>query len=165
MPSDGTPVRIQVAGVSLVLGSESYAAPVAKRPAKTLDPLSYGSAAPVRFDPYHPDRRFRYDVGRRPGFLDGKPGMWWTVNGRMFPDVPMFMVSEGDVVRIRIANHSGEAHPMHLHGHHALVLSRDGERATGSPWWTDSLEVGNGETYDIAFRADNPGIWMDHCHT
>ena len=21
-----------------------------------------------------------------------------------------------------------------------------------------------GETYDVAFVADNPGIWMDHCH-
>jgi len=28
----------------------------------------------------------------------------------------------------------------------------------------DSLNVENGETYDIAFVADNPGIWMDHCH-
>ena len=53
---------------------------------------------------------------------------------------------------------------MHLHGHHAVVLSRDGEPATGSPWWVDSLEVEDGETYEIAFVADNPGIWMDHCH-
>ena len=22
----------------------------------------------------------------------------------------------------------------------------------------------DGETYDIAFVADNPGVWMDHCH-
>jgi FtsP/CotA-like multicopper oxidase with cupredoxin domain len=53
---------------------------------------------------------------------------------------------------------------MHLHGHHAVVLSRDGRRATGSPWWVDSLDVRDGESYDIAFLADNPGIWMDHCH-
>jgi FtsP/CotA-like multicopper oxidase with cupredoxin domain len=45
-----------------------------------------------------------------------------------------------------------------------LVLSRNGVPATGGPWWVDSLNVGNGETYEIAFRADNPGIWMDHCH-
>ena len=76
----------------------------------------------------------------------------------------MFVVAEGDVVRMRISNHSGAVHPMHLHGHHAVVLSRDGVRATGSPWWVDSLNVGNGESYDIAFVADNPGIWMDHCH-
>jgi FtsP/CotA-like multicopper oxidase with cupredoxin domain len=72
--------------------------------------------------------------------------------------------AEGDVVRMRISNRSGEVHPMHLHGHHAVVLSRNGVAATGSPWWVDSLNVGNGESYEIAFVADNPGIWMDHCH-
>jgi FtsP/CotA-like multicopper oxidase with cupredoxin domain len=28
----------------------------------------------------------------------------------------------------------------------------------------DSLNVLKDESYDIAFVADNPGIWMDHCH-
>jgi len=65
---------------------------------------------------------------------------------------------------VRLSNHSGDAHPMHLHGHHAVVLARNGVPATGSPWWVDSLTVGNGETYDVTFVADNPGIWMDHCH-
>lgn len=58
----------------------------------------------------------------------------------------------------------GEVHPMHLHGHHAVVLSRNGVPATGSPWWMDSVNVNHGESYDIAFLVDNPGIWMDHCH-
>ncbi len=53
---------------------------------------------------------------------------------------------------------------MHLHGHHALVLSRNGEGYTGSPLWVDSLNVEDDETYEIAFVADNPGVWMDHCH-
>ena len=76
----------------------------------------------------------------------------------------MFMVTEGDVVVMRIENHSDDTHPMHLHGHHAVVLSHNDTAATGSPWWVDSLEVGVGETYEIAFVADNPGLWMDHCH-
>ena len=74
------------------------------------------------------------------------------------------VVEEGDVVRMTIRNDSGDVHPMHLHGHHAVVLSRDGEPSTGSPWWVDSLDVLDGETYEIAFVADNPGVWMDHCH-
>ena len=45
-----------------------------------------------------------------------------------------------------------------------LSLSRNGVIATGSPWWIDSLNVLDGETYDIAFVATNPGIWLDHCH-
>ena len=76
----------------------------------------------------------------------------------------MFVVAEGDIVTMHIENNSGEVHPMHLHGHHAVVLARNGEPATGSPWWVDSLNVRDGETYDIAFVADNPGIWLDHCH-
>ena len=45
-----------------------------------------------------------------------------------------------------------------------LVLSRDGVPVSGTPWWIDTLEVQPGESYDLAFRADNPGIWMNHCH-
>jgi FtsP/CotA-like multicopper oxidase with cupredoxin domain len=33
-----------------------------------------------------------------------------------------------------------------------------------SPWWVDTLNVEGHEEYEVAFRADNPGIWMDHCH-
>lgn len=165
MPGDGGPVRVHVGGPrGVLLGSRPQGLPPAPVPRETLDLLSYGEPAPLGFDPDQPDRRFDYAIGRRPGFLDGRPGMFWTVNGRMFPNVPVFHVREGDVVRMRIANSSGEVHPMHLHGHHAVVLSRNGVAATGSPWWTDSLNVANGETYEITFVAANPGIWMDHCH-
>jgi FtsP/CotA-like multicopper oxidase with cupredoxin domain len=166
MPADGSPVRVQVGGpLSIVLGARSFDVAPAARPTATLDLLTYGTPAPLDLDPERADRSFTYDIGRRPGFIDGRPGYFWTVNGHLFPDVPMFVVTEGDTVRMRISNHSGDVHPMHLHGHHAVVLARDGVASTGSPWWTDSLNVGDGESYDIAFRADNPGIWVDHCQT
>jgi len=165
VPDDGSAVRIGMPGeVGLTIGPEGSEAENVKQPEKQVDQLDYGSAAPVGFDTTTPDRRFEYSVGRRPGFLDGRPGLWWSVNGKLYPDMPMAVVREGDVAVIRISNHSGEAHPMHLHGHHAVVLSRDGTRASGSPWWFDSLEVQDDETFDVAFVADNPGIWMDHCH-
>jgi FtsP/CotA-like multicopper oxidase with cupredoxin domain len=44
------------------------------------------------------------------------------------------------------------------------VVSRDRVAATGSPWWTDTLTVDNGHSYVVAFLADNPGVWADHCH-
>nr|WP_296066502.1 multicopper oxidase family protein [uncultured Actinoplanes sp.] len=156
-----TPGRIDVgAGAAVTTGQVT---PIAE-PRETIDPLSYGTPAALGFDPARATRVFDYRIGRRIGFLDGKPGMWWTINGHLFPDVPMFMVGTGDVVRMRIANDSGEVHPMHLHGHHAVVLSRNGVAATGSQWWIDSLDVGDNETYEIGFVADNPGIWVDHCH-
>jgi FtsP/CotA-like multicopper oxidase with cupredoxin domain len=165
-PLDGSAVRVHLGGArSIVVGPAGVEAPrVVAQPAQKLDLLRYGSPAPLGFDPTQPDRRFDYVIGRRPGLIDGRPGMFWTINGRLYPDVPMYYVRQGDVGRMRIENRSSEGHPMHLHGHHVLVLSRDGVPSTGSPWWTDSLEVAADESYEVAFVADNPGIWMDHCH-
>ncbi len=165
-PADGSFVRVDLGGGStyLTIGGAKRPAPARPRVLPALDFLEYGSPAPVSFDPAAADRTFDYRIGRRPGFVDGKPGVWWSINGNLFPDVPMFVVSKGDIVRVTLQNKSGKVHPMHLHGHHALVLSRNGVRASGSPWWVDSLNVKSGETYEIAFRADNPGMWMYHCH-
>ncbi len=165
VPDDGSAARVHVGGsTALVIGPDGAEAAPSNEPEEELDLLDYGSPVPLDFDPAAADRTFEYSIGRRVGFLQGKPGFWWTINGHMWPNVPMYMVSEGDVVRMEIENHSGDVHPMHLHGHHAVVLSRDGVPATGSPWWFDSLNVRDGESYEVAFVADNPGIWMDHCH-
>jgi FtsP/CotA-like multicopper oxidase with cupredoxin domain len=130
-----------------------------------FDPLAYGRRAPTPFSSSsHFDREFGLTITKKLGFFDGKPGRQWAINGGIYPDVPMFVVEKGDLVRITIRNDTGVVHPMHLHGHHALVLSRNGQPASGSPWWTDTLNVDPGDTYAVAFRADNPGIWMDHCH-
>lgn len=130
-----------------------------------LDLLTYGSPAPTRIDRDGPfTRDFRMVMDRKIGFVDGRLGYQWAVNGETFPRMPMFMVAEGDTVRITFVNRSTAHHPMHVHGHHVLVLSRYGTAATGSPWWTDTLNVAPGETYEVAFLADNPGVWMDHCH-
>ena len=159
------PARIDTGGGSaLVVGPAGVDVPARAAPDSPVDLLTYGHPAALPFDPADADRRFGYEIGRRIGLLDGRPGFWWTLNGRLFPDVPMFHVAEGDVVRMTITNDSGDVHPMHLHGHHAVVLSRNGVPAAGSPWWVDSLNVEDGESYEIAFVADNPGIWMDHCH-
>ena len=32
------------------------------------------------------------------------------------------------------------------------------------PWFTDTYLLGKNETARIAFVADNPGVWMFHCH-
>ncbi len=164
MPADGAAVRVQVSkGRAVILGAGAPPAePV--QPEDDVNLLGYGTPTRLGFVPARADRRCDYRVGRRPGFVRGRPGLWWSINGNLYPDVPMFMVREGDVVVMRIDNRSGEVHPMHLHGHHAVVLSRDGVPATGSPWWVDSLNVENKEVYEIAFVASNPGIWMDHCH-
>jgi FtsP/CotA-like multicopper oxidase with cupredoxin domain len=128
---------------------------------RVFDPAAYGrpKPAPTRFD-----RTFDLDIDRSLAFFDGGFGYQWTTNGRVFPDTPVYSVRRGDVVKMRISNGSGDVHPMHLHGHHVRVLSRDGVAVRGSPWWVDTLNVQSGEEYEVAFGADNPGVWMLHCH-
>jgi FtsP/CotA-like multicopper oxidase with cupredoxin domain len=65
--------------------------------------------------------------------MNGRPAYHWATNGNLFPKTPMYMVSRGDLVKFKIVNDTSSVHPMHLHGHHVLVLSRDGKPTTGAP--------------------------------
>ncbi|MFU8875461.1 multicopper oxidase family protein [Micromonospora sp. SL4-19] len=160
------PVVLRADGPTIVYSPDGNAGPGRESPVPAvLDPARYGTPAGTPFGAdSHFDRRFTLRVDERLGFYDGRPAVRYTLNNRSFPDVPMLMVSPGDLVEVTYVNRSGQHHPMHLHGHHMLLLNRDGRPTTGSPWWVDTLDVGPGETYRVAFRADNPGIWMDHCH-
>jgi FtsP/CotA-like multicopper oxidase with cupredoxin domain len=163
----GAPVRITLlkSNAALALSTDGAEVPAEREPGPEFDMLAYGRPAPTPFDESTAyDRRFELKVTRKPGFFDGRPGRQWAINGGIYPDVPMFMVEEGDLVEMTIVNDTNVVHPMHLHGHHVLVLSRDGVPASGSPWWSDTLNVHPGESYVVAFAADNPGLWMDHCH-
>jgi FtsP/CotA-like multicopper oxidase with cupredoxin domain len=95
--------------------------------------------------------------------VDGLPRLADSINGAAFPAIQPIVVEEGDVVRVTIVNRGTETHPMHLHGHHMVVISRDGEPVDGA-LWLDTVDVRPGETWVVEFVADNPGVWMDHCH-
>ncbi|NHW34655.1 multicopper oxidase family protein [Paenibacillus aceris] len=130
-----------------------------------FDPLAYGSPAATAFDAGSRfDREFTLILDNKLGIFNRNFDFLYTLNGEVFPNTPMFMVKEGDLVKTTFINRGNVEHPMHLHGHHVLVLSRNGKPSTGSPWWSDTLNVQPGETYEVAFVANNPGLWMDHCH-
>ena len=76
-PRDGSGVRIQIgSSTAVVVGPQG--ADVAEPPTPPtkddVDLLSYGSPAPLGFDPAQADRSFRYAIGRRPGFVKGGRG-------------------------------------------------------------------------------------------
>ncbi|SCF03409.1 Multicopper oxidase with three cupredoxin domains (includes cell division protein FtsP and spore coat protein CotA) [Micromonospora viridifaciens] len=129
-----------------------------------LDLLRYGAPAALPFDPRRADRRFTMVLDRGVAMVDGRPAYAQTVNGRGHPSIPDQLVAEGDIVQFTVVNRSLETHPWHLHGHPVLILSRDGTPSTGSPLWVDTFDVRPGETWKVAFRATNPGLWMNHCH-
>ncbi|MEO8262632.1 MAG: multicopper oxidase domain-containing protein [Pseudolysinimonas sp.] len=95
--------------------------------------------------------------------VDGLPRLADTINGAAFPNIAPIVVDEGDTVLVTIVNRGTETHPMHLHGHHMVVISRNGVPVEGA-LWLDTIDVRAGETWQVAFVADNPGLWMDHCH-
>lgn len=130
-----------------------------------FEPSEYGSLKPTPFGTGNTfDREFVQVFDTRLGFYDGKFRPLWVTNGEVFPNTPTLMVREGDLVKVTLVNRSLMEHPMHLHGHHVFVLSRNGQPITGSPWRADTLNVEPGESYEVAFKADNPGIWTNHCH-
>lgn len=51
-------------------------------------------------------------------------------------------------------------HPMHLHGHTFQVIKPDGSAGPRK----DTVIVLPMQRLTVALVADNPGLWMLHCH-
>jgi FtsP/CotA-like multicopper oxidase with cupredoxin domain len=65
-------------------------------------------------------------------------------------------VRKGERVRLEFANHTGMWHPVHLHGH---TFSQPGGGAR-----KDTAIILPGRKLTVDLDADNPGLWMLHCH-
>ncbi|MFC3747087.1 multicopper oxidase family protein [Paenibacillus sp. GCM10012306] len=129
---------------------------------KLFDFMTYGTPQKGVFNS---DSTFTQTVDME--LSSGKvPGMDWAflINGQAAPNIQPLVIKEGDTVKIKFVNDSNVIHPMHIHGHTLQVLTRNGKAAEGSPVYLDTLNVLPHETYEVAFVADNPGIWMIHCH-
>ena len=119
-------------------------------------------------------RAMSSQMGDITGPMDGAGGQmggmnmdynYFTINGKAYPASEPWTVREGDRVRVRLVNISNLAHPMHLHGQDFKVIAKDGEPIPqANQQWMNTLSVDSGETYDVAFIADNPGNWVFHCH-
>ncbi|MBA2395936.1 MAG: multicopper oxidase family protein [Ktedonobacteraceae bacterium] len=130
-----------------------------------FDLTTYGRPAHATITPQsHFDQVDSITLNNQVGNSLGRMGMTYTMNGKVFPDTGMIMVKEGQVVKIHFDNQSDLYHPMHLHGHFFVVLARNDRPLTGSPVYLDTVLVPPHTRYDIAFLANNPGVWMLHCH-
>jgi len=132
----------------------------------SFDLTSYGTPAldPVA-DAGHYDVTREIVLGGGFAFRNGSADFTDTFNGMASPSIPPIRVREGQLVHLRIVNPGSHGrHPIHIHGHVFTLLAKNGRALTGSPVHTDTVLVGPNETWDVAFKADNPGIWMLHCH-
>jgi FtsP/CotA-like multicopper oxidase with cupredoxin domain len=158
-----SPVTLSMDRAALAFSPDGKAEPTTQEEGPPFDALTYGTGKAQ--EQTHHDKTFDIRLDDGFGFAMGGFGyVSSSINGRLYPAVPMLMVSDGDRVKVKISNRSLIDHPIHLHGHRVRVLTRNGEAATGSPWWADTLNVAPGEVFEVEFTADNPGIWMDHCH-
>jgi FtsP/CotA-like multicopper oxidase with cupredoxin domain len=89
----------------------------------------------------------------------------FLMNGHMHEAIPPIVVTEGDHVLIRLINAGTLAHPFHTHGHSFKIVATDGNPVPEAAQITkDTVLIAPGERYDLAFEANNPGVWMVHCH-
>jgi FtsP/CotA-like multicopper oxidase with cupredoxin domain len=95
--------------------------------------------------------------------LSGAPELGWEMNGETFPDVTVPVLDLGDDVVIEVRNASPSHHPFHVHGHSFEVLSVDGV-APATRTVEDTLDVPIYGLVRLGMTADNPGLWMTHCH-
>ncbi|KAK4173265.1 putative precursor of iron transport multicopper oxidase FET3 [Triangularia setosa] len=87
------------------------------------------------------------------------------------------VLSKNDIVEIVLNNLDSGTHPFHLHGHNFQVVWRSEPNAgpfqdsniTSSnfrrvPMRRDTVVVHPKGNLVLRFKADNPGVWLFHCH-
>lgn len=89
-------------------------------------------------------------------------GQAWDINDKACADRPIATLKKDGHYIFVLRNMAQYQHPIHLHGLSFKVL--DSDRREIVPYFTDTYLLGKNETARIAFVADNPGVWMFHCH-
>ena len=98
-----------------------------------------------------------------------------NTNREVYGHVHPLIVKYGEVVDIILNNYNDAIHPFHLHGHQFEVLKRP---ASGAGRWPgpgldeynqnpprrDTVSVYGNSYVVIRFKADNPGVYLFHCH-
>ncbi|KAH7348950.1 iron transport multicopper oxidase FET3 [Rhexocercosporidium sp. MPI-PUGE-AT-0058] len=97
-----------------------------------------------------------------------------NTNPLIYGAINPFVVSKGQIVQITVNNLDGAIHPFHLHGHQFQVVERPSSgkgRYTGKgrnfpsvPPKRDTYAIQANSYAVIRFQANNPGVWLFHCH-
>ncbi|MFZ5986446.1 MAG: multicopper oxidase family protein [Bacillota bacterium] len=147
--------------VKVIDGSGKDKVKVLEDKLMTFNLTSYGTPGKGSFSP---GQKYDVDYSVELNTSTDNGELKYTINNRTFDKLPPLSIKAGDTVKLTFANKSSVDHPMHLHGHFFQILSRNGEPVTGAPVMKDTLMIRPGEKYVVAFKADNPGNWIQHCH-
>ncbi|KKC05798.1 multicopper oxidase family protein [Mycobacterium nebraskense] len=84
----------------------------------------------------------------------------WGINGKPYPKNPPLTIKQGQRATLSFTNSTTMYHPMHLHGHTFQMIKPDGTLGARK----DTVNVLPNQKVNAVVVADNPGIWMIHCH-
>lgn len=103
------------------------------------------------------------------GLAQGAAHSFWQINGQAWDisdktcaDRPIASLQLGKSYIFELRNLSQYQHPIHLHGMTFKVLASNRKKIM--PYFTDTYLLGKNERARVALVADNPGMWMFHCH-
>ncbi|MEV6839106.1 multicopper oxidase family protein [Streptomyces sp. NPDC051133] len=117
-------------------------------PARRLEPDDS-----VALTDRHTDREIRIRV------TGGMAKFDWGFDHQPYSERQRHPVRAGERVKLTLINATDMWHPMHLHGHTFAVSGLDGLGAR-----KDTAIVLPHRKLVVEFDADNPGLWMLHCH-
>jgi FtsP/CotA-like multicopper oxidase with cupredoxin domain len=110
---------------------------------------------PVRLDDRPPDEVIRMEL------TGGTTRYSWGFNGRPLThdklSEHLVPIHAGQRIQLDLVNSTHMWHPVHLHGHTFAVGSSSGARK-------DTVNVLVEDSLSVLFEADNPGLWVVHCH-
>ncbi|KAH6891173.1 Cupredoxin [Thelonectria olida] len=88
-----------------------------------------------------------------------------------------FVLKKDEIVQLVVNNLDSGRHPFHLHGHAFQAIYRSEEEAgiwedagvtekdlPKTPMRRDTLVIYPNGNIVMRFKADNPGVWLFHCH-
>lgn len=101
-----------------------------------------------------------------PDTLEMSDFNYFTMNGLPGPDIVPMTAKVGEKVRIRVANLSMLAHPIHLHGHTFKVTEYGaGFVPEAQQIRTNTVNISSAEERTLEFVAGpRVGKWLFHCH-
>ncbi|MGW3991156.1 multicopper oxidase family protein [Streptomyces sp. NPDC004830] len=107
----------------------------------------------VALEEREPDRELRIRI------TGGMERYDWGFDHRAYSPQRRHAVRAGERVRLTLINATDMWHPMHLHGHTFALTGLDGAGAR-----KDTAIVLPHRKLVVDLDADNPGLWMLHCH-
>ncbi len=102
-------------------------------------------------------------------------GSKYVADTQIYGAVNPIKLKHNEIVELIINNQDNNLHPWHLHGHKFQVLDRPdpfagnfngtySRKVSRFPVRRDTVMLQDKSYAVIRFRADNPGIWLFHCH-